>query len=335
MALDKGQGAVGIDREDRQLVVAATAGNVEETAVTGQVQGAGVAFAGKFLGRQAVGLQLAQHAVLVGEGHHLAGQFQGQVGVAPVGAEHQMARTAAFRYRHEGGLGGHQGSLRLLRHIAIDEDLVGAQIRGEDEAAIRGGHRRMHMAGLLACVLFAGLVEFDLRHRTEHPAVLDRQHRQGAFGQAGVVGDEQVLAVVAQAGMGRLVTQALDLTDLLQATIARLEAVGGDPANGIAARTPTILVDGEQGATIPRQGQKRRIGGLDDAQGAVDLAIATVEAIDVQPLAAARGVAADQQIEQTGFGTDRGMVPYEQGEQGQRQQTGQSSHGKSLASDGR
>ena len=111
------------------MVVVAAIEHAEEAAVGGQVQGAGADFALEAGRRQVVGLQLTQAAIaLMGEHHHLAAQFQGQVGETPVGAEDQMARAAAGRGRDECRIGRLQRTFGLFRGVAVDEYLVGAEV---------------------------------------------------------------------------------------------------------------------------------------------------------------------------------------------------------------
>lgn len=114
---DETQLAAGrVDGEGHQLVVVAAIEHAEEAAVGGQVQGAGADFALEAGRRQVVGLQLTQAAIaLMGEHHHLAAQFQGQVGETPVGAEDQMARAAAGRGRDECRIGRLQRTFGLFR----------------------------------------------------------------------------------------------------------------------------------------------------------------------------------------------------------------------------
>ena len=266
----------------------------------------------------------------MGEHHHLAAQFQGQVGETPVGAEDQMARAAAGRGRDECRIGRLQRTFGLFRGVAVDEYLVGAEVGGEQVLAVGRGHHRVHMTGNLARMHLAGLVRLHLHHRRQRAVRAHRQYRHRAFRLYRVVGDEQVAAVVAEAAVGRMIGEGLDLADLLQAAADRIETVGRGATDGIALAAPSVLVDHEQSALVRGEGQVRGVAGMGHAQRAFHRAVGAVEAVYLDAFAGAFGIGPHQQVVEAG-GLGLGRHAGERRE-GQQAEGGQSSHGQLLGS---
>ncbi|MNO93039.1 hypothetical protein D3C76_846270 [compost metagenome] len=252
--------------------------------------------------RQRQGLQRNQARAVALQGHDRAGQLQRQVGEAPVGGEQDVPRPAAGRCGEERRLRRLQRPVAAFGLVAIGEHLVGAEVGGEQEVAVRRHRHRMRVpAGLAVGVDAAAGMRLGLHHRAQGAGLADAQHRQRTLRQGRVVGDEQVAPVRAEAAVGGLVALGFLLVDLVQRAAGGVEAERGDPAAGIAARGAAVLVEHEQHALVGGEAEERRIGRARHAERAVQAAEAAVEAVQVDALAARAGVGAHQQMELRGL----------------------------------
>ncbi|MNI24996.1 hypothetical protein D3C73_786330 [compost metagenome] len=251
-------------------------------------------------GSQIDHLRLFELAVVVIEHRHLRAHFHGQPGVFAVGAEQQMSGSATGRQLYEcRGCRGQRQFRVGLGIEAVGEHLVGTQVVGEHVSAVRRRDRRMHMGrGLALGIDPARRVAAHLHHRFELAIGRRRQYRQGAarvFGHR-VIADKQMAAIDAEAGMGRLVAQALHLADQAQRVGLGINRETADAPYRIGLAR-AVFVDHEQVSLILRQGQPRRVRALDHLQGAgIDLPGAAVERQAVDALALTGGVGAHQQL---------------------------------------
>ncbi|VVO44945.1 hypothetical protein PS726_06496 [Pseudomonas fluorescens] len=161
----------------------------------------------------------------------------------------------------------------------------------------------MHVGrGLALGIDPARRVAAHLHHRFELAIGRHRQYRKGparVFGHR-VIADEQMTAIGAEAGMGRLVAQALHLTDQAQRMGLGINRETADAPYRIGLAR-AVFVDHEQVSLIFRQGQPRRVFALDHLQGAgIDLPGAAVESQAVDALALTGGVGAHQQLDTFG-----------------------------------
>ncbi|MNP07403.1 hypothetical protein D3C76_994240 [compost metagenome] len=149
----------------------------------------------------------------------------------------------------------------------------------------------MHMgAGLALGVDPARLVPGLLHHRLELAVLGHRDHHQAAarVGLDRVVGHEQITLVLAEAGVGRLVTLAGHLVEGLDLAFCTDAETAGMAVRG--------FIDREQLALIGRQYQPRRADTLHHLlRRRVDMAGLFVKLIAVDALAGAIGVTAHQQ----------------------------------------
>ncbi|MNR04906.1 hypothetical protein D3C85_1209020 [compost metagenome] len=147
-------------------------------------------------------LRLLKLTVAVIEYGHLGAHFHGQPGVFAIGAEQQMARTAAGWQLDKCRCGGSQRQVGIgLGVETVDKYLVRAQVIGEHKLAIGRRDRRMHMRRHLPLGIDpAGRMAAHLHHRLERAIGADRQHRQGSariFGHR-VIADEQMARISAE-----------------------------------------------------------------------------------------------------------------------------------------
>ncbi|MCY1364810.1 hypothetical protein D9M69_516310 [compost metagenome] len=269
-----------VDGEHQQLVGGATVADIEELAVLRGMQCRGGLVRNRLTRSQVDHLGLLQLAVAVIEHRHLRAHFHGQPGMFAIGAEQQVARPAARRQLHECRGGRGQRQFRVgLEVVAVDEYLVRPQVVGEHVLAIGRGHCGVHMGRHLPLgVDLARLMTAQLHHRRQLAIGRHRQYRQGAarvFGHR-VIADKQMAAIDAEAGMGRLVAQALHLADQAQRVGLGINRETADAPYRIGL-TRAVFVDHEQLSLILRQGQPRRVFALEHLQGAgIDLPGAAV-----------------------------------------------------------
>ncbi len=244
-------------------------------------------------------LPAGQGAVRVVEARHLGAQLEGEIGVFAIGVEDQMARAASRRQFDACRLVGLQRALRVLRVVAVDEHPIGTQVADQQTLAVRARYGGMHMCRALAFGMHAArLMGKDLCDRQRVAILGQRHHRQTSarVGPRTVVADEQVAAVMAQAGMGRLIAQADVLPDQL-VLAATVELPGTDTTDRVSM-CRTVLIGGVEPAVLVIQHQP---GGVVAGEGLhglrVDLPGRGIEAQtqDARAVAVVR-VAADENV---------------------------------------